>query len=185
MQTHKHNHSRLPPQAVTSCTFPEATVWLKALCHFHHDRVSIRTTNFSLQLLLLLAEAFIFQSQAWIFQDWVTDPVKNETRDGAGGGCRGRSREVWVITLGFADLINDLSPTDFNQTTLVQIIFIDFHLSSDSLYYLINLKWPVGPTWLCSICKTYNLCLNILLSHCSANWDQQTAIMWICLLLTV
>lgn len=32
----------------TSSTSPEAMVWLKTLCHFHHVKVSIKTTNFSL-----------------------------------------------------------------------------------------------------------------------------------------
>ncbi len=64
----------------------------------------------------------------------MTDPVKNEKREGVGvGGRGGRSREVWVITFGFADLINDLSPADFNQTTTVFVIFIDFHLRLLSL----------------------------------------------------
>lgn len=127
----------------TSSTFPEATAWLKALCHFHHKRVSCEMTNFSLQLVLLSADAFIFQSRAWIFQGWVTDPVKNEKREGVAGsgeGGPGRSREVWVITFGFADLINDLSLTDFNQTTLVFVIFIDFHQRLLSLSLCISLS---------------------------------------------
>lgn len=45
----------------------------------------------------------------------MTDPVENGKREGI-GGWGGGSREVWVITFGFADLINDLSPADFNQT---------------------------------------------------------------------
>lgn len=76
----------LSPQGITPSTSPAATARLKALCHFHHERVSIETTNFSLfNLLLLSADAFIFQSRAWIFQGWVTDPVKNEKWEGVGG----------------------------------------------------------------------------------------------------
>lgn len=46
----------------------------------------------------------------------MTDPVKNEKREGEGGLGK-RSREVCVITFGFSDLMNDLNPADFNQTT--------------------------------------------------------------------
>lgn len=73
----------------------------------------------------------------------MTDPVKNEKREGVAGsgeGGPGRSREVWVITFGFADLINDLSLTDFNQTTLVFVIFIDFHQRLLSLSLCISLS---------------------------------------------
>lgn len=84
-QTYTHNHTPWPLRAVTSSTFPEATAWLKVLCHFHHERVSCETTNFSLfNFCSLSADAFIFQSRAWIFQGWVTDPVKNEKREGVG-----------------------------------------------------------------------------------------------------
>lgn len=52
---------------------------------------------------------------------------------------RGESTEVWVITFGFADLINDLSSADFNQTTLVFIIFINFHLRLHFLSHLVRM----------------------------------------------
>ena len=74
----------------------------------------------------------------------MTDPVKNEKRGGVGGEWGGRSREVWVITFGFADLINDLSPADFNQTPLVLVFFIDFRLRLLSLSPCIFLSPLVG-----------------------------------------
>lgn len=40
----------------------------------------------------------------------MTDPVKNEKEE----GVRAAGKEVRVIKFGFADLINDLKPADFN-----------------------------------------------------------------------
>lgn len=85
--------------------------------------------------------------------------MKNEKGEGVGGGWGGRSREVWVITFGFADLINDLSPADFNQTTLVFIIFISFHLQSVSLYFsfskLSYMYKTVDVDWVQLYCAAY------------------------------
>lgn len=58
----------------------------------------------------------------------MTDPAKNEKRDVGGAVGVGESWEVWVITFGIADLINDLRPADFNQTIMVLVIFITLRL---------------------------------------------------------
>lgn len=47
----------------------------------------------------------------------MTDPMKNEKE----GGVRAAGKEVWVIKFGFADLINDLKPADFNPAAPVFI----------------------------------------------------------------
>lgn len=41
-RTHAHTHAPLSQQAIMSSTFPAARAWLKALCHFHHERVSTK-----------------------------------------------------------------------------------------------------------------------------------------------
>lgn len=63
--------------------------WLKALCHFHHKRISIMTTNFPLfSTSAAFGRCIHFSEPAWIFQSWVTDPVKNEKREVVGGTGR-------------------------------------------------------------------------------------------------
>lgn len=47
----------------------------------------------------------------------MTDPMKNEKEE----GVRAAGKEVWVIKFGFADLINDLKPADFNPAAPVFI----------------------------------------------------------------
>lgn len=103
---------------VESSTFPEAMAWLRALCHFHHERVSIETTNFSLFNFCSFQQMhpFFRGGHEYFRAEWqIQWRMKSEKK---WRGVWRESREVWVITFGFADLINDLSSADFNQTTL-------------------------------------------------------------------
>ena len=54
--------------------------------------------------------------------------MKKEEKLGVHGAGVGESWDVWVITFGIADLINDLRPADFNQTITVLVIFIALQL---------------------------------------------------------
>lgn len=133
-QTCRHVYTQLPQRTVTSSTYPEA--WLKALCHFHHERISCETTNFSLFNFCSSQQmhSFFRAGHEYFRAEWqIQWRMKREEE---WGRREGRSREVWVIIFGFADLINDLSPADFNQTTLVFVIFIDCHLRLLSLHFL-------------------------------------------------
>lgn len=94
-----HNRTLLPPQAITSARIPEARTDSKLSVTFiMREYLSKQLTSLS-QLLFLSADAFIFQSHALIFQDWVTDPVKNEKREGAAGMARkvqgGMGNHIW------------------------------------------------------------------------------------------
>lgn len=80
------------------------------------------------------------------------------------GMLGGRPREVWVITFGFADLIKDSNPADFNQTIVVLILFIDFNLHS----FLFTV-----PKWM-FMGRTCDEVLLHLLFPSSANWDQHS-----------
>ncbi len=148
MQTCTHYGMLPPPRSVTSSTFPEAR--LRALCHFHHERVSCETTNFSpfnfgssQQMHSFFRAGHEYFRAEWQIQ-WRMKREKEWVRR------EGRSREVWVIIFGFADLINDLSPADFNQTTLVlsssSIAICDFSRSAFpspllSVWHLTSLSW--------------------------------------------
>lgn len=53
----------------------------------------------------------------------MTDPMKNEKEE----RVRAAGKEVWVIKFGFADLINDLKPADFNPAAPAFISPPDLH----------------------------------------------------------
>lgn len=168
---HTHNYRPRLPRAITSSTFPEATAWLKALCHFHHERVSIQTTNFSLSISAPFGQthSFFRAGHEYFRAEWQIQWRMKREKEKLGWG--GMSREVWVITLGFADLINDLSPADFNQTTLVFII--DFHLRLLSLHFplpLLLVQYLTSLWWTKK--KKRNVC-----GDCSKKF---TVSQWVC-----
>lgn len=101
MQRHAHAHTPLPQSAVASSAFPEATARLKALCHFHHERVSCKTTNFSLFNFCSFRQMHLFfrAGHEYFRAEWHIQWRMKRERQWGGGGRR--SREVWVIKFGF------------------------------------------------------------------------------------
>lgn len=98
------------------------------------ESISQNDQLLSLQLLLFSADAFIFQSQPWIFQGWVTDLVKNEKTEAwrrrRGGRSRGRGRgrgPEWYTGNQICFLRGShKGPSDFNQAASLLALFIDF-----------------------------------------------------------
>lgn len=94
-----YNHARilLPKCTVTSSTFPGAAAWLKALCHFHHKRVSCKTTNFSLFNFCSFRQTHLFfrARHEYFRAEWQIQWRMKREKEWRGWG-RG-SREVWVI----------------------------------------------------------------------------------------
>lgn len=100
MRRHARTHTPPPQSAATSSAFPGATARLKALCHFHHERVSCKTTNFSLFNFCSFRQMHLFfrAGHEYFRAEWhIQWRMKRERR----GGGVGESREVWVIKFGF------------------------------------------------------------------------------------
>lgn len=106
------NTARLCTDDASSCHVIRVSwskAWLKALCHFHHERISIKTTNFSpFSTSSAFGSCIHFSEPAWIFQGWVTAPVKNEKKEEVGGKRREVQGGMDNHISFFAELINDL-----------------------------------------------------------------------------
>lgn len=97
---HARNVTPLPRQAVTSSTFPRARLDSKPSVTFiMREYVSKRLTSL-FSTSAPFGRCIHFSEPAWIFQGWVTDPVKNEKRDEVGGMGRevqgGTSNHIWL-----------------------------------------------------------------------------------------
>lgn len=132
--THTHNMTPLPPRAVTSPTFPEARLDSKPSVTFiMREYVSKRLTSL-FSTSAPFGRCIHFSEPAWIFQGWVTDPVKNEKRDEVGG----MGREVRGGTGNHICLCRShkwLKPCRFQS---------DYHSSSSSSSISIS-DFPLSP----------------------------------------
>lgn len=94
-------HTALPQSAVTSSAFPEATSRLKALCHFHHERVSCKTTNFSLFNFCSFRQMHLF-FRAWheyFRAEWHIQWRMKRERQWGGEVQGGMGNQIWFLQI--------------------------------------------------------------------------------------